>query len=105
MSIGCTNCTNCTNCTGFTGCTGIHADNTPGAAVERAGQAVYEAKQTGRNRTVADTELAPRTVTLDATPRGELEFSDRKRAADLCCVMGCAPYSRGDCQLPSRNVR
>ena len=108
MRIGCTCCTGFTGCTGCTGCigfTGIHADNTPGAAVELAGQAVYEAKQTGRNRTVADTGLAPRTVTLDATPRGELEFSDRKRAADLCCVMGCAPYSRGDCQLPSRNGR
>jgi diguanylate cyclase (GGDEF)-like protein len=55
------------------GFTGIGADDTPGAAFERADQAVYHAKQTGRNRTVADTELAPREV-VDAAPRGELEF-------------------------------
>ena len=46
----------------------------PGAAFERADQAVYQAKQTGRNRTVADSELAPGAATVGATPRGELEF-------------------------------
>lgn len=55
------------------GFTGIGADDTPGAAFERADQAVYQAKQTGRNRTVADTELAPREA-AGAAPRGELEF-------------------------------
>ena len=56
------------------GFTAIGADDTPGAAFERADQAVYQAKQTGRNCTVADFELAPRAVTVDAMPRGELEF-------------------------------
>ena len=56
------------------GFTGIDADDTPGAAFERADQAVYQAKQTGRNRTVADTELAPRTVAVALAHRGELEF-------------------------------
>jgi diguanylate cyclase (GGDEF)-like protein len=56
------------------GFTAIGADDTPGAAFERADQAVYQAKQTGRNRTVADFELAPRTVTANAVPRCELEF-------------------------------
>jgi len=56
------------------GFTGIDADDTPGAAFERADQAVYQAKQTGRNRTVADFELAPSATPAEATPRGELEF-------------------------------
>ena len=56
------------------GFTAIGADDTPGAAFERADQAVYQAKQTGRNRTVADFELAPRAVTANAVPRCELEF-------------------------------
>jgi diguanylate cyclase (GGDEF)-like protein len=56
------------------GFTGIDADDTPGAAFERADQAVYHAKQTGRNRTVADLELAPGGTAVEATPRGELEF-------------------------------
>ena len=55
------------------GHTGIEADDTPGAAFERADQAVYHAKQTGRNRTVAFTDLAPQPAT-DTAPRGELEF-------------------------------
>jgi diguanylate cyclase (GGDEF)-like protein len=42
------------------GYTGIDADDTPGAAFERADQAVYQAKQSGRNRTLADTALTPR---------------------------------------------
>jgi len=56
------------------GFTGIDVGDTAGAAFERADQAVYQAKQNGRNRTVADTELAPRSVTGDASPRGVLEF-------------------------------
>ena len=56
------------------GFTAIGANDTPGAAFERADQAVYQAKQTGRNRTLADFELAPRAVTVAAVPRGELEF-------------------------------
>ena len=56
------------------GFTGIDADDTPGAAFERADQAVYQAKQTGRNRTVADFELAPSATPVEAAPRGELEF-------------------------------
>ena len=55
------------------GHTGIEADDTPGAAFERADRAVYHAKQTGRNRTVAFTDLAPQPATKTA-PRGELEF-------------------------------
>jgi diguanylate cyclase (GGDEF)-like protein len=56
------------------GFTAIGADDTPGAAFERADQAVYLAKQTGRNRTVADTELTPRPLAVDTAPRGELAF-------------------------------
>ena len=55
------------------GFTGVWADDTPGAAFERADQAVYHAKQTGRNRTVAHADLAP-SQTQEATPLGELEF-------------------------------
>lgn len=68
------------------GFTGIGADDTPGAAFERADQAVYQAiyqaiyqatyqaKQTGRNRTVADTELTLRAPAVATAPRGELAF-------------------------------
>ncbi|MBC7727256.1 MAG: GGDEF domain-containing protein [Microbacteriaceae bacterium] len=56
---------------GFTAI-GIH--DSPGAAFERADRAVYQAKQIGRNRTVADFELAARAVPAGAPPRGELEF-------------------------------
>ena len=95
------------------GFTGIDADDTPGAAFERADQAVYQAKQTGRNRTVADTELAPRTVAVDATHRNAGRHAQRRagillrcgHAANACNVMGWAPNSRGDCQLQGMNGR
>ena len=95
------------------GFTGIDADDTPGAAFERADQAVYQAKQTGRNRTVADTELAPRTVAVDATHRNAGRQAQRRagillrcgHAANACNVMGWAPNSRGDCQLQGMNGR
>jgi diguanylate cyclase (GGDEF)-like protein len=54
------------------GYTAVDADDTPSAAFERADLAVYEAKNAGRNRTVAhaDLNLQP----SDEAPRGELEF-------------------------------
>ena len=55
------------------GFTSVAPDDTPGAAFERADQAVYHAKQTGRNRTVAHAGLAC-SEAPDATPLGELEF-------------------------------
>jgi diguanylate cyclase (GGDEF)-like protein len=55
------------------GFTGVTPDDTPGAAFERADQAVYHAKQTGRNRTVAHACLAA-SEAPEAAPLGELEF-------------------------------
>jgi diguanylate cyclase (GGDEF)-like protein len=54
------------------GYTVVDADDTPSAAFERADLAVYEAKNVGRNRTVAhaDLDLQPSAE----APRGELEF-------------------------------
>jgi diguanylate cyclase (GGDEF)-like protein len=54
------------------GYTAVDADDTPSAAFERADLAVYEAKNAGRNCTVAhaDLNLQP----SDEAPRGELEF-------------------------------
>jgi diguanylate cyclase (GGDEF)-like protein len=54
------------------GYTAIDADDTPGLAFERADKALYKAKNDGRDRTVAHTDLALQ-GTAD-TPRGELEF-------------------------------
>jgi diguanylate cyclase (GGDEF)-like protein len=54
------------------GYTAIGADDTPGLAFERADQALYKAKNDGRDRTVAHTDLGLQ-PTADA-PRGELEF-------------------------------
>ncbi len=54
------------------GYTVIDADDTPSAAFERADLAVYEAKNIGRNCTVAHADLVLQPST-DA-PRGELEF-------------------------------
>ncbi|OYU99462.1 MAG: hypothetical protein CFE45_12860 [Burkholderiales bacterium PBB5] len=55
------------------GFTRVAPDDTPGAAFERADQAVYHAKQTGRNRTVDHACLAP-SETPETAPLGELEF-------------------------------
>jgi len=55
------------------GFTSVAPDDTPGAAFERADQAVYHAKQTGRNRTVDHACLEP-SEAPEAAPRGELEF-------------------------------
>jgi diguanylate cyclase (GGDEF)-like protein len=54
------------------GYTAIGADDTPGLAFERADQALYKAKNDGRDRTVAHPDLGLQ-PTADA-PRGELEF-------------------------------
>jgi diguanylate cyclase (GGDEF)-like protein len=54
------------------GYTAIDADDTPGAAFERADLAVYEAKHVGRNCTVDHADLAVQPSAEG--PRGELEF-------------------------------
>jgi diguanylate cyclase (GGDEF)-like protein len=54
------------------GYTAIHADDTPGLAIERADLALYKAKSEGRDRTIAHADLVLARTT-DAT-RGELEF-------------------------------
>jgi diguanylate cyclase (GGDEF)-like protein len=54
------------------GYTAIDADDTPGAAFERADLAVYEAKNIGRNCTVAHADLVLQPSA--EAPRGELEF-------------------------------
>jgi diguanylate cyclase (GGDEF)-like protein len=54
------------------GYTAIDADDTPGLAFERADLAVYQAKQDGRNRTLAHADLAIPQSTEAA--RGALEF-------------------------------